>query len=371
MSVANGQTANQTTFNGAFVSKTVNSTTIGQVTLNNADASSGGTVTNMQRELNSLASFVGKGTNLSATLKPVWTSSIVGASGDGLFERSGALTVKFLGSGGHTHSGSNGQGDQISLTTSVAGVLPVARGGLGAVTFPTGEALFAASGSIDSSPEFSWDDVAKRLRLDGFLGFTQYSITLSSNPVTPTKNVIAITSASTSLAGIVAGALSDVLFVFNATGSTIDVLNQDAVQSAADRIVTGTNADFDLLPGAAIMLIRDTGSNRWRLIGGGGGGGSAETLANFTTSTITLTAAQEQVVRYTGSAALTVATIDAALLPNGGRLTVMALSNDFPVTIPQGIVGAQNGDAVLNVGGTISYIKDATLGIVEVSRNGL
>lgn len=98
---------------------------------------------------------------------------------------------------------------------------------------------------------------------------------------------------------------------------------------------------------------------------------TARSIANFTTSTITLTAVQDQVVRYTATAALTVATINAALLPNGGRLTVMALSNDFPVTIPQGIVGAQNGDAILNVGGTISYIKDSTLGLVEVSRNGL
>ena len=78
MSVSDGQTANQTTFNDAFISKTVNSTTVGQVTLNNADSAAGTQITNIQREFNSLSSFLGKLVNVAKDAVPAWTS---GASG--------------------------------------------------------------------------------------------------------------------------------------------------------------------------------------------------------------------------------------------------------------------------------------------------
>lgn len=140
MSVVNGANANQTTFNAAFVSKTVNSTTVGQVSLANVDGSSGSSITNIQRELNSLASFLGKAVNQSATALPSWTNNTTGASSDDIFDRADALTVKMET---HTHTGAAGQGAPINLATSVAGVLPIANGGLGAGAYASGEILYA------------------------------------------------------------------------------------------------------------------------------------------------------------------------------------------------------------------------------------
>lgn len=53
MSVSNGQLANQTTFNNAFVSRLVDTSTVGKLDLNNSViADSGPTVTNVQRHIN-------------------------------------------------------------------------------------------------------------------------------------------------------------------------------------------------------------------------------------------------------------------------------------------------------------------------------
>jgi microcystin-dependent protein len=60
MSVVDGQRANQTTFNDAFVSKTDDSTSVGVLDLNNiTDVNSGSRVTNVQRAINELFDAVG------------------------------------------------------------------------------------------------------------------------------------------------------------------------------------------------------------------------------------------------------------------------------------------------------------------------
>jgi hypothetical protein len=119
MSVSNGQTANATTFNGAFVSKVVNSTTIGQVTLANADGSSGSSVTNIQRELNALNSFLGKSSNVAYNTLPTWVNNDVGASSDPVFDRVDSLTVKFNSSTGHRHTGAAGDAPAIAASALI------------------------------------------------------------------------------------------------------------------------------------------------------------------------------------------------------------------------------------------------------------
>ena len=94
MSVSNGQQANETTFNEAFVSKTTDSTTVGKIDLNNADAASGTQITNAQRQHNSIASFVGAVVNGVQNLLPTWVSNAVGLSTDTLKDRAEALTVQ-------------------------------------------------------------------------------------------------------------------------------------------------------------------------------------------------------------------------------------------------------------------------------------
>lgn len=105
MSVSNGQVANQTTFNNAFPSRTVDTSLVGQVDLQNADAESGGDIFNVQRELNSESSFTGKPTNAAKDALPAWDNNDVGTGTDDLFERADALTERFNPSTGHTHDG--------------------------------------------------------------------------------------------------------------------------------------------------------------------------------------------------------------------------------------------------------------------------
>jgi hypothetical protein len=121
LSVTNGQTANQVTFNSAFLSRTTNSGTVAVIDL--ANAATGPTITNIQREHLSAASFIGKAINSASGDIPAWNSSVVGASGDNLKDRADALTVKFDGGAGHEHTGVDGDAPQIDLTTSVVGII--------------------------------------------------------------------------------------------------------------------------------------------------------------------------------------------------------------------------------------------------------
>ena len=95
MSVSNGQIANQTTFNNAFVSRTAISTDTASIfALNNAQAISGTALVNAQREFNAESSFSGMPLNSAKNVKPSWTSTAVGTNVDDLRVRAEALTAK-------------------------------------------------------------------------------------------------------------------------------------------------------------------------------------------------------------------------------------------------------------------------------------
>ena len=94
MSVSDGQGADQTTFNNAFMSKATDSTTVGKQTLNNADVASGTQVINQQTEQNSAASYIGKAINALKDILPSWSSTSVGTGTDNLTQRAEALTVQ-------------------------------------------------------------------------------------------------------------------------------------------------------------------------------------------------------------------------------------------------------------------------------------
>ena len=93
MSVSNGQVANETTFNNAFLSRNSNSNTTGIIALDNVDALSGSSVVNIQREHNAHSSYSGMPLNSAKTVKPSWTSTAVRTPTDDLEQRSEALTV--------------------------------------------------------------------------------------------------------------------------------------------------------------------------------------------------------------------------------------------------------------------------------------
>lgn len=114
MAVANGQVANATTFNDAFVSRTVNSNTTAKISLNDSDVVSGTQITNIQRELNKLNSFLGSNPNTAKDALPSWTNNDVGLSTDTVQLRADNLTEKFNLSSGHAHDGTAGNGATIS-----------------------------------------------------------------------------------------------------------------------------------------------------------------------------------------------------------------------------------------------------------------
>lgn len=117
MSVSDGQLANQTTFNTAFPSRTVDTSMSGVVQLLNAVAASGSSVTNLQREHNSAASYMGKALNSAKDDLPAWNNNDVGASDDDLTERADALTERFNESTGHNHDGTPGEGGLIAAAS--------------------------------------------------------------------------------------------------------------------------------------------------------------------------------------------------------------------------------------------------------------
>jgi hypothetical protein len=105
--VSNGQVANQTTFNNAFIARNGDSNTIGKLDLENADSESGDDIVNIQRELNANKSFTGMPDDNAFDDTPVWTDTSVGSGTNTLLARAEALTAEFNPTGGHTHDGSD------------------------------------------------------------------------------------------------------------------------------------------------------------------------------------------------------------------------------------------------------------------------
>ncbi len=140
--VSNGQLANQTTFNNAFVSRTSDTSTVGKMDFLNADVASGATFDNVQRVVNSFASYMGSDTVSAFDVTPTWGYNDVGTSDDNLTERANALTHAFDNSTGHDHSGSTGSGGPIlaaSLSTVVLRGYMVRGSNLASVTGGTAD----------------------------------------------------------------------------------------------------------------------------------------------------------------------------------------------------------------------------------------
>lgn len=93
MSVANGQIADETTFNNAFLSRNSDSNTTGIISLANINPISGSSVVNIQREHNAHSSYSGMPLDSVKDVKPAWISTAVGTPTDNQTQRSEALTV--------------------------------------------------------------------------------------------------------------------------------------------------------------------------------------------------------------------------------------------------------------------------------------
>lgn len=114
MSVSNGQLANQTTFNNAFVSRTAASTsTVSILALNNGTLASGASISNAQQAINETFDAVGM-TGIGDATRKNYSSNNIVANGDSRKVAIGKLDAEFDSATGHTHTGSAGDAPQIS-----------------------------------------------------------------------------------------------------------------------------------------------------------------------------------------------------------------------------------------------------------------
>jgi hypothetical protein len=121
MSVVDNQPASAAVFNAAFVSKTTDNSIAANIELADADVTNGSTITQVQRELNSLNSFLGKVINTAKDLLPTWTSNTIGASNNSLFARADALTAAVGANSGIAQLDSSGKLTASQIPTGLGG----------------------------------------------------------------------------------------------------------------------------------------------------------------------------------------------------------------------------------------------------------
>lgn len=90
-------------------------------------------------------------------------------------------------------------------------------------------------------------------------------------------------SAAATVTGIAAPSspyTNKVLVISNANAATpLQVNNEDAASTAANRIVTGTSAPITLAAGASLFFVYDDTAARWRIVGGTGAGSSSKYIS--------------------------------------------------------------------------------------------
>lgn len=372
MAVSNGQLANQTTFNNAFVSRTNDSSTVGKITLSNADTN---TITDIQREANSAASFMGKAVNIAASALPEFTEDYVGATGDDLFNRVDALTLRFDGDDGHGHTGNDGDGPQIN-SLDLANYNPAYA--------TVGTKFIQQTGSLASA------DVTTDFSSESPFGSTG------------TAGVLTV------IDGISTAAQTNIVRIRDANGNAffdgdfevvgwLEVENLEAdpeeppdyewilvfkkiTPSGIDDAtidVEGSDFGFRIFYTEVFLGDRPT---LWpvldsRLFGAGGGGGAGGGLFEvdtFTGTVITATTAARQLWKYTGSSAQTITQIDVGNLPEGGEIRIIGSSNVDTATLSSSATGVRrmNGPWVAHKDSILTLMKEGS-DLVEVSRNGL
>ncbi len=135
---------------------------------------------------------------------------------------------------------------------------------------------------------------------------TDYSTTGTTNDVNfGATSLVRLTGASAqTINGIAGGIDGERLTIINAAAQSATLSNQSTASVAANRILTGTGADLSVAADASVQLVYDSGSSRWRVVGGTGGGSSGGTPvaldsdSTFLTFTGSPTAAQVAEVAY-------------------------------------------------------------------------
>lgn len=110
MSISDGQPVNAAATNAAFMSRTVDTSTIGKVSL---QESGSGSIGDIQKLTNAIMSDIGRATEVDATSKDYSSNNVV-ANGDDRKVAIGKLDAEFDSTTGHNHDGSAGNGKPIS-----------------------------------------------------------------------------------------------------------------------------------------------------------------------------------------------------------------------------------------------------------------
>lgn len=418
MSISFGSPGTSANVNAAFLSRTVDTDTIGRVDLLNAVAESGASIFNIQRCLNSYAAFIGATTSLDFDETPTWGSNELGTAADTLKARIEAIDAEFadlrpyiidatlserglVSTGAQTFGGDKTFGGNISaanlsginsgdLTLANIGSSPSADGAslsgqeltLQPANGTFGGVLTAIAQTIAGLKTFAGGIVAQVSAL--FEGIISYdseedgaSTGANATLATPTKTIVRLTNASlTSVDGLTAPLTNQIVTIVNDTGNTIEFNN--ATGTAANQIITGSGAEVEIQDGGAISLFYDLIDSRWRLSGGGGGGGAGgglPTRQTFNGTSFVATDAARQVWVYDGLSAQTLASIDITDILDQAEIEITCISDSNTLTVEhfntsEGFI--LNGDYEMGLYGKLVLRWDATLSrFIEVSRNGL
>lgn len=257
MSVTNGQLANQTTFNDAFVSRTA------------AQDVAGG------KQFSNYVAFTRANVATAATIAAM-------ASTTSFVKLTGSTTTEVQG----ITAGINGQ------------LLTIYNGSTATITFTHESGSATAANRIDlpenrpiylyadCSIQFVYDTVLSRWVLSSSapvfsdstfkrkFKYTSASDNTSGTAVTlaaATTPVVSLTHASlVSVGGLPAGEAGQLVYVVNNTGVSINILDEDTGTTAANRIRTGTAISSTVQNHGTIILFYDSVESRWNIIGGSG-----------------------------------------------------------------------------------------------------
>lgn len=375
MSVSNGQIADEDTFNNAFLSRTVDTSTVGRVDLGNLVAASGPVMLNIQRILNSFASFMGATTGMAFDGVPTWTGTYVGSVGDSLKARAEALIARFSGTSGHVHDGTDGEGPKVDATLLAGlteGAVPFGSGIGGLNEDPT--SLFydpAVPGlGLGNNTPAAMLDLSRDLAIRDVNDASTGAITQLD---TDGKGSIRLTGAFTELQGIGQGFDGKIVKVINVSGAERLVMHQDTGASAADRIFIPTLADLKFPDGAIFEFKYDATTQRWRVSGGAGSGGGADwTVVTETTNAVTLTDEKAQRIRLALATPDTVTVDVSAITEDSTEVEFLGTDDDNPATINAASDLLLNGSWVA-VRGSIMRARwdDGLAALVEISRNAI
>lgn len=121
--VTDGQPVNAAITNAAFIEKNADDQMPHKLDFTDTDPVSGAAVTNIQRNINAIASYLGASLNQVFNYLPTWATTNRGLSNNSVFQRVEAIDTAFDPSTGHDHSGTSGNGPKISATN--LGSLPL------------------------------------------------------------------------------------------------------------------------------------------------------------------------------------------------------------------------------------------------------